>query len=703
MRLRKGPALAVVSLAVLPVGRPAAAQPVRAGADFQVNTYTTGSQRAIRAAGLPGGGFVAVWHSDGQDGSSYSVHGQRYDGSGAPVGAEFQANTYTTGRQYGPLVSADARGNFVVVWQSDGQDGSLYSVVAQRYDAAGNRRGGEFLVNTHTTGYQVATDAAHDGSGNFLVVWTGTDQDGDLAGVYGQRFDPSGAPLGAEFQIHSATTGNQLGPRLGMAPGGDFVVSWTAPDGDLYGVSAQRFAASGARVGGELRVNTYTTGQQHPSQVAMADSGAFVVTWRESDGSGNGGFGRRYDSAGNPLGGRFQLNAHTTGSQNVFDLAMDPLGNFTVSWLGGPGGELAARRFLGDATPREPDFVVSTYTTGFQSTSAVVSDAVGNLVVLWTDTSRDGSGDGVFAQRFGGLLPSALAVDAPGNGVLQPNEAAEVRPSWTNRNGAALAFGGTLAFTGPAGPTYGVADGTAGYGSVANGATAACTDCYAVEVLATSRPALHWDATATETITPESNGQRKAWSVHVGDSFDDVPAANGFYRFVETLLHRGVTTGCGPASYCPATPTTRGQMAVFVLVAREGPAYVPPACATPVFADVPASSGLCRWVEELARRGVVGGCGGGNYCPDAPVTREQMAVFVLRTLDPAISPPACAPPNLYGDVPESSGFCRWIEELTTRGIVSGCGGGNYCPAAAVTREQMGVFLGVTFGLSLYGP
>ena len=79
-----------------------------------------------------------------------------------------------------------------------------------------------------------------------------------------------------------------------------------------------------------------------------------------------------------------------------------------------------------------------------------------------------------------------------------------------------------------------------------------------------------------------------------------------------------------------------------------------------------------------------------------------MAVFVLRALDPTLTPPACGTP-VFPDVPASSPFCRWVEELARRGIVTGCGGGNYCPAAAVTREQMGVFIGVTFGLTLYGP
>ena len=80
-----------------------------------------------------------------------------------------------------------------------------------------------------------------------------------------------------------------------------------------------------------------------------------------------------------------------------------------------------------------------------------------------------------------------------------------------------------------------------------------------------------------------------------------------------------------------------------------------------------------------------------------------MAVFVLRTLDPALNPPACvAGAEMFPDVPASSPFCKWVEELVRRGVVSGCGSGNYCPNDGVTREQMGVFLSVTFGLTLYG-
>jgi hypothetical protein len=300
------------------------------------------------------------------------------------------------------------------------------------------------------------------------------------------------------------------------------------------------------------------------------------------------------------------------------------------------------------------------------------------------------------------VSPAALSVDVPGNGVLQPGELAQVRPTWENAGAGPIALTGTLSgFTGPMPATYGIPDPSASYGTIPFDAAAGCSDCYQVQVSAPSRPAAHWDATALETVDP--TGQSKTWTLHVGDSFTDVLPASIFYRFVETLLHNQVTAGCGPGLYCPVSSTTREQMAVFVLVAKDGIGTLPPACGTPIFGDVPASSPYCRFIEELARRGVVAGCGSGNYCPTAPVSREQMAVFALATEEGlGYLPPVCGTP-VFGDVPASSPFCRWVEELHRRGVVAGCGGGNYCPADPVTREQMSVFLTQTFGLRLYGP
>jgi len=186
----------------------------------------------------------------------------------------------------------------------------------------------------------------------------------------------------------------------------------------------------------------------------------------------------------------------------------------------------------------------------------------------------------------------------------------------------------------------------------------------------------------------------------VKQTFVDVPPTSGLWGFVEAIAMAGITSGCGSFSYCPNTAITRGQMAVFLLLAKESSSYQPPACVEPQFADVPCTHPLARWINELAARGITGGCGGGKYCPDAPVTRDQMAVFLLATKEPAgYVPPACTTPA-FGDVPCSSGLAPWVNELAVRGVTSGCGGGNYCPAAAVTRGQMAVFLSVTFSLPL---
>ena len=72
-------------------------------------------------------------------------------------------------------------------------------------------------------------------------------------------------------------------------------------------------------------------------------------------------------------------------------------------------------------------------------------------------------------------------------------------------------------------------------------------------------------------------------------------------------------------------------MAVFLLKALLGSAYVPPACSTPVFPDVPCESVFATWIDDLAGRGVTGGCGGGDFCPTDPVLRQQMAVFLVKT------------------------------------------------------------------------
>ena len=139
-------------------------------------------------------------------------------------------------------------------------------------------------------------------------------------------------------------------------------------------------------------------------------------------------------------------------------------------------------------------------------------------------------------------------------------------------------------------------------------------------------------------------------------------------------------------------------MAVFLLKSKYGAAHVPPPC-TGIFTDVACPGTFTDWIEELSALGVTGGCGGSDYCPTNPVTRAQMSAFLLKTdFGSAYAPPACTG-TVFADVPCQGGlFDAWIEDLASRGITGGCGGGNYCPADPNTRGQMAVFLVKTFSL-----
>jgi S-layer homology domain len=696
----------------------AAAQTPPMGPEIPVNTYTTGIQdvRAGAVAVDQGSGFGIVWESLGEDGDGYGVYGRAFFADGTPTGGQGRANTYTTGNQERAVVGADKNGDFVVAWESDGQDGSGYGIFAQRYANTGLPIGGEFQVNTYTTGSQSLPAVAMNRAGRFVVVWSGSGQDGDGEGVFGQIYDDNGGAIGGEFQVNTYTTGDQTRPAVAMNFTGDFVVVWESAgqDGDGLGVMARRYDAAGTPVGGEIPVNTFTTGDQKLASVGMDRLGNFVVAWDSagSDGSGSGVSGRRFDSSGAPLTSEFPVNTFTPGFQGTPSLSMDRNGNFMVAWQSnqdGDAGGVIARAFDSSATATTPEFAVNVTTTGNQLYPSVALSNRGEFVIGWQSTFPDASGD--IVARVSGPRAQPMFVDAHAgsgtssnlNGVLEPGETVQLEPRYRDLLTFPISLTGTASnLTGPPGPTYTLNDSTADYGTIAaGGGTNDCFpatgNCYVVTVSG-ARPAAHWDATFDELL---STGITKTWTLHVGESFPDVPTSQQFYAFIENLFHNGITGGCGGGNYCPTGSVTRGQMAVFLLKSEHDAFYTPPAC-TGVFPDVPCPSQFADWIEQLFAEGITGGCGGGNYCPDNPVTRAQMAVFLLKAEHgSSYVPPACT--GIFMDVPCPSQFANWIEQLFNEQITGGCGGGNYCPNSPNNRGQMAVFLDKTFGFALYAP
>ncbi len=716
------------------------------GPEFPINTYTTFSQEVASVASAGDGTFVVVWDSSPQDGSYTGVFAQRFDGAGAPAGLEFQVNTYTTGHQFTPQVGCDAAGNFVVVWATApvAVGTGPEDVMAQRFDPSGTKVGPEFRVNTYTPGAQTRPAVAVDPAGDFVAVWS---SDGQASGydVFGQRFNAAGAKVGPEFRVNTYSTGAQYAAQVAMDRSGEFVVVWNSEgqDGSTGGIFGQRFDSSGAKRGPEFPVNAYTTGIQNQGRVAMDRGGNFVVAWNsDTPDQSFGIFAQRFDASAAKVGPEFPVNAYTTNGQYSPAVAVDARGNFVVAWHGdaqsGSDDDIAARRFDRAGRPVSPDFLVNAQTANFQSTAALVDTGRG-FVAAWT--GPDAFGNGVFGRRER-LAAQGLVVDAHGfgpsdlNGVLEPGEAAIVEPLWTNAGADLPGLSGlTAAVTGPAGPIYTLLDATADYGPVPSATRTNCVgtgfgSCFAVQI-GGARPAAHWDAEFTETLDA---GGSQLWKLHLGDSFSDVPRSQPFYRKIETLLHNGITSGCTLTAYCPGAVVTREQMAIFVAKGMAGLAELVPASGTvgaqpydcssgghSIFSDVAPTSASCRHVHFLAFRNVTLGCNASQYCPAQSITRDAMASFIAKAIfapaggnavpvsytDPTTSRSySCVSgsANLhFTDVPVSNAFCRHIHFLWAKGIVDGCTPTKYCPSSPVARDAMAKFIANGFGLQLYAP
>jgi hypothetical protein len=643
------------AIAQTPVPTPRPTPAPAASPEIAVNTTTSGNQQIPAIAIGADESFIVTWVSQGQDGDGGGIIARRFDKTGAPLGGEFQVNTTTTGYQYRPSIASDPAGNFVIVWASSaGQYES--DVFGRRYDADGNALGGEIPVNSYTTGRQTFPAVARNADG-FMVVWSSEGQDGDQGGVYAQRYNSNGTPSGPEFRVNSYTTGYQTAPRVSM----NFqrsVVVWQSrdQDGDGDGIYGRRYASDGTPVGEEFQVNTLTTGFQSTPNVSMSGGTSFVVVWSSyNTGSSDGVFARGFNPEGNAFSPEFLVSANQAYSRLA--VAADPAG-FIVAWTGralaglaaSPNGpppqdtSIYAQRFNNAPFPtsqfsylqpprRGSTFQVNTYTYATQSFPDIAIAPDGRFVVAWQTPREGGFGSEIAARRFDFPGGAAIEVDqrASGgtsnvNGILEPGERVTVDPAWTNSypaNAPLPLTGSASNLTGPSGPTYALEDSVADYGTIAEGATNDCFtatgNCYEVSVSG-DRPAAHWDATFDEALAstgPFGSAQplSKTWALHVGGSFPDVPQ-DAFYPFIENLFHNNITAGggCGAGLYCGEDPVLRQQMAVLLLKAADGAAFTPPAATGAVFDDVPASSPFAPWIEELARIGATGGC----VAPPAP-------------------------------------------------------------------------------------
>ncbi len=174
--------------------------------------------------------------------------------------------------------------------------------------------------------------------------------------------------------------------------------------------------------------------------------------------------------------------------------------------------------------------------------------------------------------------------------------------------------------------------------------------------------------------------------------FSDVPNTNAFFNFINQLYKSGITGGCAadPLQYCPDATTTRGEMAVFIITAMFGGSNFS-YTSTPYFNDVPPTNAFFKFIQKMEDLGISAGCGSGSYCPDDPVTRGEMAVLVMVARYGTI-PLSYPSTPYFTDVPPSSNYFPFVQKMAQLGITGGCAVGIYCPNDPLTRGQMAVFI-----------
>jgi len=309
------------------------------GLELSVNTAGASLQNFSRVATFADGGFVVVWETTdtAADGSGGAIKAQRFDSAGAKLGGEFLVNSSFAALQSLSAVTSFADGSFAVAWTTDDPlgDGNGRGIKARLFGASGAPTGPEFVVNTTAAGNQVSPTMTTLTNGNFLVSWS----DGYFGEVYARLFTANGTALGNDFRVNTNMEGNQNSVAVSALAGGGFVATWrsanTADDGNGESVKGQLFDANGAKVGSEFLVNTGKFGHQNDPAVATLAGGGFVVAWvtsQSEDGSGSTLKMQMFSATGAKAGVERRVNTEGFSSQEQPVVTALPDGGFMIAW-----------------------------------------------------------------------------------------------------------------------------------------------------------------------------------------------------------------------------------------------------------------------------------------------------------------------------------------------------------------------------------
>ncbi len=377
-------------------------------AEQHVNQTTSDYQLNQSIAALADGGWLVTWQSYAQDGSGYGVYQQRYGADGRAVGGETRVNATTASSQDTPVVTGLADGGWLVCWTSYDQDGSATGLYQQRYNSAGETVGAEQQVNNQVEDYQLNASVTSLTDGGWLVCWESYAQDGSGYGVYQQRFTADGLTSGEESRVNTQTTGSQNTAAVTALADGGWLVSWMtySEDGLQSDILQQRYSSAGLPIGAEATVNSSSgTLQESPQTTALLDGG-WLVTWHapQADGNATDIFQQRYAANGNAVAGETRVNRTVTDYQLNASTCGLADGGWLVCWESysqdGSGYGVYQQRYNAQGIAQGGEVRVNSFTSGSQGTPSVTALPDGGWVVSWTSYGQEDTTSGIYQQRY---------------------------------------------------------------------------------------------------------------------------------------------------------------------------------------------------------------------------------------------------------------------------------------------------------------
>ncbi len=315
----------------------------------------------------------------------------------APTG-ETQVNEETTDEQatqgvtegVNNAIAANPAGDYVVVWTSHQQDGDNDGVYFRLYDKDGNPRTGELRANQETGDNQGFGEVAMHDNGSFVITWTSKEQDGDAEGIYARMFNADGTAAGNEFRVNVETSGEQRASSISMAPGGSFVITWEDKD-NKTNIYARRYNAAGVALDPqEFRVNRdHDVTEMTNASVSVAGNGNFVVVWEyDSD-----VYYRRFAADGTALDAD-DVRVNTSASDAA--VATDSSGNFAVTYR--RSSVVWVQMYNADGSSNGSAMKVSGSSATDDGSPSISMNAAGEFAVVYH--GGDGNGDGIFVRTY---------------------------------------------------------------------------------------------------------------------------------------------------------------------------------------------------------------------------------------------------------------------------------------------------------------